>query len=121
MRSRTGITRIVMNRSTPPWTTPRTATSLTRTTILVHEWVTGGGLAGRPLPESWAAEGHAMRRAIASDFAAVQGVRVVVTLDDRFPEEQCSWTVVRLGPGEEPVEFPRLVAAVDYTVLIAPE
>ena len=42
-------------------------------TILVYEWVTGGGLAGSPLPGSWAAEGRAMRRAIAADFASFFG------------------------------------------------
>jgi hypothetical protein len=82
-------------------------------TVLVHEWVTGGGLAGRPLPASWAAEGHAMRRAIARDFAAVPGVRVVVTLDDRFPHEPGPWEVVRVGPGAEEAEFARLAARAD--------
>ena len=27
--------------------------------VLVHEWVTGGGLAGMPLPASWEREGRA--------------------------------------------------------------
>lgn len=62
-----------------------------------------------------------MRRAIAGDFAALPGVRVVVTLDDRFPEEPGPWTVVRVGAGEEDATFPRLVDAADYTALIAPE
>ncbi len=52
-----------------------------RVTVLVHEFVTGGGLAGRDLPASWAAEGSAMRRAISADFAAVPGVEVTMTLD----------------------------------------
>src|SRR4051794_41530253 len=106
------MTRNGMNSSAPRGTT---------TTILVYEWVTGGGLAGRPLPASWAAEGRAIRRAIAGDFAALPGVRVVVTLDARFAEEHGPWTVVRLGPGEEDTAFPRLVTAADHTVLIAPE
>jgi tyramine---L-glutamate ligase len=91
------------------------------TTILVHEWVTGGGLAGLPLPASWAAEGHAMRRAIAGDFAAVPGVRVVVTLDDRFDDEPGPWSIVRIGADREVAAFARLVTEVDYTALIAPE
>src|SRR3954452_10376991 len=85
-------------------------TTVPSITVLVHEWVTGGGLAGRPMPASWAAEGHAMRRAIAGDFAALPGVRVVVTLDDRFPEEPGPWSVVRIGAGREGATFPRLVA-----------
>src|SRR3954452_3588271 len=99
-----------INHLAPPGTTTTT------TTILVHEWVTGGGLAGQPLPASWAAEGHAMRRAIARDFAALPGVRVVVTLDERFPEEPGPWSVVRIGAGagREDATFPRLVTDADY-------
>src|SRR5215218_5633660 len=89
------------------------------TTVLVHEWVTGGGLAGSDLPPSWAAEGGAMRRAIASDFAGLPDVRVVMTLDARLPEEPGPWTVVRVGPGAEPGEFSRLAAGADWTALIA--
>jgi predicted ATP-grasp superfamily ATP-dependent carboligase len=101
------------------WTPARLSQS--RTTILVHEWVTGGGLAGRPLPPSWAAEGHSMRRAIARDFASLAEARVLVTLDERFPEEEGPWSTHRVGPGEEEATFSRLATAHDYTVLIAPE
>src|SRR3954467_7002884 len=109
----TGMTRMDMDRLAPPG----------MTTILVHEWVTGGGLAGRTLPPSWAAEGHAMRRAIARDFAAVPGVRVVVTLDDRFPEDEEAgpWAFVRIGPGEEDATFARLASEAHYTAPTAPE
>lgn len=89
--------------------------------VLVHEWVTGGGLAGSPLPASWAAEGRAMRRSIAEDFASLPHVRVVVTLDDGQPDEPGPWTVVRVGPGEEPDRFATLAARADLTALIAPE
>ena len=41
--------------------------------VLVHEWVTGGGLAGMPLPASWVREGGAMRRAI-----GVRSCRIVI-------------------------------------------
>jgi predicted ATP-grasp superfamily ATP-dependent carboligase len=90
-------------------------------TILVHEWVTGGGLAGTALPPSWAAEGAAMRRAIAADFSALPGVHVEVTLDARFPEEPGPWSIVPVGPDEEEATLPRLAAVADYTILIAPE
>src|SRR5262245_25792257 len=70
-------------------------------TVVIHEYVTGGGLAGQDLPESWAAEGRAMRIAAARDFAAVRGVRVVMTLDARFPEEPGPWKIVPIAPGEE--------------------
>src|SRR3954452_11321943 len=90
-------------------------------TILISEYVTGGGLAGSPLPASWAAEGRAMRRAVARDFASLPGVRVVVTLDERQPDDPGPWTVVRVGPGEEPARFATLAARADFTALIAPE
>ncbi len=89
--------------------------------VLVHEWVTGGGLAGSPLPASWAAEGRAMRRSIAGDFASLPHVRVVITLDEGQPDEPGPWTVVRVGPGEEPDRFAMLAARADFTALIAPE
>jgi predicted ATP-grasp superfamily ATP-dependent carboligase len=98
-------------------------------TVLIHEWVTGGGLAGRPMRRGWAAEGHAMRRRIARDFACLPQVRVVVTLDARFPDEPGPWTVVKIEPQREgppavrrlASAVQRLAALVDYIVLIAPE
>ncbi len=85
--------------------------------VLVHEHVSGGGLAGRELPESWAVEGSAIRRALARDFAAVPGVRVRMTLDCRLPDEPGPWTVVRPGPDS----LPKLAARSNYTAPIAPE
>lgn len=90
-------------------------------TVFVHEYVTGGGLAGSVLPPSWAAEGGAMRRALAGDFAGLPGVRVVMTLDERLPAEPGPWETVRVGPGHELETFGRLAAGADSTALIAPE
>ncbi|AGA25606.1 ATP-grasp domain-containing protein [Singulisphaera acidiphila] len=90
-------------------------------TVLVAEWVTGGGMAGADLPPSWAAEGSAMRRAIASDFASVPGVHVLMTLDARLPDEPGPWTTLRIGCEQESTEWARHAAESDWTVLIAPE
>lgn len=92
-------------------------------TVLVHEWVSGGGLAGSPLPVSWAAEGRAMRREIAADFARIPSshATVVVTLDARLTDEPGPWSVVRIGEGELDHRLRELARAVDFTVLIAPE
>jgi predicted ATP-grasp superfamily ATP-dependent carboligase len=89
--------------------------------IFIHEFITGGGLARAALPASLAAEGAAMRRALAADFAAVEGVRVVMTLDDHLDAEPGPWETVRVGPGRELDVFRRLAAEADDTLLIAPE
>src|SRR4051794_17830316 len=103
----TGMIRNGKNQSTP--FAPK------KRSILIYEGVTGGGLAGQPLPPSWAAEGHAMRRAIAGDFASLGDVQVVMTLDARFEQENGPWTVVPVNPGEESQTLLRLAAEVDYT------
>jgi predicted ATP-grasp superfamily ATP-dependent carboligase len=93
-------------------------------TVLIHEWVTGGGLAGQPLPPSWASEGRAMRRAIAADFAAIAApprLRVIVTLDSRLPDEPGPWVIERVAPEESFKRLHDLARAADFTVLIAPE
>ena len=91
--------------------------------VLVHEWVTGGGLAGSPLPGSWEREGSAMRRAIARDFAALSasGVKVVMTLDARLPAEPGPWRVESIAPGEHGRKLRELCRTADFTVLVAPE
>lgn len=89
--------------------------------VLVHEWVTGGGLAGRELPESWAVEGRAMRQAVAADFQCVPGVDVVVTTEARFPQVDPPWRSAPVAAGREESVLSRLSRSCDYTVLIAPE
>lgn len=91
------------------------------TRVLIHEWVTGGGLAGSPLPRGWAAEGRAMRRAVADDFHQVEGVEVVMTLDDRFHDEIHPFEVVSVDAGEETATLSRLASESDFTLVIAPE
>ncbi|HEX3448470.1 MAG TPA: ATP-grasp domain-containing protein [Isosphaeraceae bacterium] len=92
-------------------------------TVLIHEWVTGGGLSGSTLPASWAAEGRAMRRSIAADFAALpkSSVRVVVTLDVRLPHDPGPWQTEPIAPGNYADRLRALARAADFTVLIAPE
>jgi predicted ATP-grasp superfamily ATP-dependent carboligase len=89
--------------------------------ILVHEWVTGGGLAGLPLPGSWATEGRALRQAVAAEFLAAGDVEVVVTLDPRLAGETGPWESVVVAAGREEFTLERLARACDFTLLIAPE
>ena len=89
--------------------------------VLIHEWVTGGGLAGSPLPDGWAAEGRTMRRALADDFQKVAGVEVVMTLDARFRTTSPPYRVVSVARNEETATLARLSADADFTLVIAPE
>jgi tyramine---L-glutamate ligase len=64
-----------------------------------------------------------MRRAIARDFAALNGgkARVIMTLDARFADDPGPWTVARIGPGQHPHRVLGLAREADLTVLVAPE
>ena len=62
-----------------------------------------------------------MRRAIAGDFASLPGVRVIVTLDERFDEEPGHWSITPVGPRDEVAVLQNLATESHYTVLIAPE
>jgi predicted ATP-grasp superfamily ATP-dependent carboligase len=75
------------------------------------------------LPPSWAAEGAAMRRAIAADFASMPGgsVRVIVTLDARLADDPGPWDIERIETEGEAERVGELARAADFTVLIAPE
>ena len=90
--------------------------------VFLHEAVTGGVLAGRPLPASWAAEGRAIRAALAAEFAAVPGIRVVATLDDRLADPPgAPWRTLAVEAGEAPAIVSRQAAEAEGTLLIAPE
>ena len=96
--------------------------------ILIHEHVTGGGLAGEPLPPSLAREGWAMERSIVDDFARVNAVdRVVTTLDPRFAgrrhelEASGKVEIVPVRPGEVDRLLRILAAECTAALVVAPE
>ncbi|MGP0069341.1 MAG: ATP-grasp domain-containing protein [Isosphaeraceae bacterium] len=64
-----------------------------------------------------------MRRAIASDFAALHGNRahVIVTLDARLPDDPGPWTIERIDPCQGNHRVRDLAGLADFTVLVAPE
>lgn len=64
-----------------------------------------------------------MRRAIARDFASIPSVpvRVVVTLDQRLPDEPGPWEIVRVREGEESAVLCSWAAQADYALIVAPE
>ena len=51
--------------------------------ILIYEYASGGGYAGRPVSSSVLCEGYAMLRALAADFKAA-GHSVATILDSRL-------------------------------------
>jgi len=95
--------------------------------ILVYEQVTGGGLAGAPLPPSLEREGWAMLRSIVEDFSRVNEVEsVVATLDARLEGrlgqiENDRAEAITVGPGELESALGRLVSSCDAALVIAPE
>lgn len=90
-------------------------------TVFVYEHITGGGLAGQMLPRSLAAEGTAMRRALASDFSRIEGIDVVMALDARLPDDTGPWSVVRIGPGEFEAVLEAWIDAAAAILCVAPE
>jgi predicted ATP-grasp superfamily ATP-dependent carboligase len=87
--------------------------------ILVHEFVSGGGLAGREVPVSLAREGAAILGALLKDFAELSAHRIVTTIDPRFPLRAPQGVeVVILGPKSTLNE---LMASADAACLVAPE
>jgi tyramine---L-glutamate ligase len=89
--------------------------------ILVHEFASGGGLAGRRVPASLGREGAAMRDALIADLAAMRRHRIVATVDPRFPlRAPPGVEVVTLPPGSAPL-LDGLIASADAVWLVAPE
>lgn len=89
--------------------------------ILVHEFATGGGLAGRPIPASLAREGAAMRAGLLADLAALGCHEIVATADPRFPLRPSAGVEVVHAANGRPALSDRLIASVDAVWLIAPE
>jgi len=92
-------------------------------TILIEEAVTGGGFADQEPPESWVAEGSAIRRALVADFAAVPGVVVVEPLDARYLDHRPRPTNVAriVTDRDHPIDRALLMGLVDAAVVVAPE
>ena len=87
----------------------------------MHEFVSGGGLAGREVPASLGREGSAMLNALVADLAATGCHELVTTTDPRFP--------LAAPPGVEVVTLATrsaalldaLIESADAVWLVAPE
>src|SRR6187455_1858568 len=93
--------------------------------ILVHEFASGGGLAGRPVPPALAREGSAMLTALVADLARLPGHEIIATSDPRHRLRVPSSVEVVTLCQSASFPFPRyldpLLARVDAAWLIAPE
>jgi predicted ATP-grasp superfamily ATP-dependent carboligase len=89
--------------------------------LLVHEFASGGGFAGRAVPAGLGREGRAMRDALVADLAALGRYRIVTSIDRRFPMRRvpAGVEVVTLGQGR--AAFGTLLAGADAAWIIAPE
>jgi predicted ATP-grasp superfamily ATP-dependent carboligase len=93
--------------------------------VFIYEFVTGGGGWSNdgPPTESLLAEGRAMVQAVASDFAALEGIEVVTTRDARLAELHpagCRVTPIA-SRAEEQAAVSGLAKSAEWTLLIAPE
>jgi tyramine---L-glutamate ligase len=90
--------------------------------ILVHEFVSGGGLTGRQVRSSLAREGSAMLTALVGDLAALRQHEIVTTRDPRFPlSAPPGIEVVTLFPGRSEALLDTLIGSADAVWLVAPE
>jgi predicted ATP-grasp superfamily ATP-dependent carboligase len=95
-----------------------------RSRILVYEFASGGGLAGRRVPPSLAREGAAMRTALVTDLLAIGCHEIVTTADARVRRDLPRGVeVMRLAAGDRAREaaLDRAIGTVDAVWLIAPE
>jgi tyramine---L-glutamate ligase len=90
--------------------------------ILVHEFVSGGGLAGRSVKPSLAREGAAMLTALLEDLASLGGHQIVTTADARFPlRPPAGVEVATMGARSHARVLDHLLGSADAAWLIAPE
>jgi hypothetical protein len=96
--------------------------------VLLYEFLTAGGLsaeAAGPESESLRREGAAMLAALATDFAAIDGLTTTVILDSRQYTSALPWTRCRIVSVHEVGGDCNALAAccrdADWTVVIAPE
>lgn len=90
--------------------------------VFVCEFVTGGGLAGEPLPPGLCREGDMMLRALVKDLAELPGLEVAVTRDRRLPAPglPCAMSWVEAG-GDPWTLWPAAIDSADAVWPIAPE
>ncbi len=89
--------------------------------ILIVEYVSGGGLAGQPLPPTMFVEAASMLHAAVADFATLDGCDVITTRDPRLKGELLGDHVHTVQPGGFDDTFAACLAAYDAALVVAPE
>jgi predicted ATP-grasp superfamily ATP-dependent carboligase len=91
--------------------------------ILVFEYITGGGFNKQALPGSLAREGGLMLQALLDNLATIDGVELVVMLDERLlGSVNIGGAMVVIKPENDVMqEFSRLVEQCDAVWPVAPE
>lgn len=87
----------------------------------MHEFFSGGGLAGRDVPGSLAREGSAMLLALIADLAAIDGHQILTTMDPRFPLSAPACVDVVTMSSARGTLLDALISSVDAVWLVAPE
>lgn len=90
--------------------------------LLITEFICGGGLANKPLPESLQQEGQSMLQALVSDCLAIANCEVISTLDNRLPSLNPACKVVQIDDAQNYLTaLAELAEQVDYVWVVAPE
>lgn len=88
--------------------------------IFVFEFITGGGLAGAPLPPSLAREGRLMRDALLRDGLELPDSAIVTTCDARLPPPPGNALAVTDADAFD-ATFDAALAQADAAIVVAPE
>ncbi|MBI1325958.1 ATP-grasp domain-containing protein [bacterium] len=91
-----------------------------RRTVFIHEHVSGGGMAGTELPNSWLAEGRAMLEAAVTAFADA-GCDVVTTVDPRVDFHLPFETIRVESRHQAEAILTDMTMRTDFGLIIAPE
>lgn len=90
--------------------------------LCVIEFITGGGLAGEPLPGALAQEGELMLAALLGELGVLPGIEVTTTRDHRLSPLSGPARCVTLRPSDDPFAvWGRCIEDADAVWPIAPE
>ena len=90
--------------------------------LLVTEFITGGGLANHPLPDSLKQEGLLMLKSVLADCSHIDGIELVTTLDSRASDDIDGVESYSIDDSEGyMLEVFKIASQCDYSWVIAPE